>query len=94
MTVKIAGIEFDTVSFDAKDDVLDVQRGGRESAVSFGKSKEGDEIRFGADGEIVGMVIQNARARYLPERKLSITLPQHRVVAKADAFGDALAVRA
>ena len=93
MAVKIAGIEFDTVSFDAKEDVLDVQRGGLESAVSFGKSKEGDEIRFGADGEIVGIAIYHARARYLPERTLSITLPRHRVVATADAFGNVLAVR-
>jgi uncharacterized protein YuzE len=84
--VKIAGIEFEEVSYDEKADVLMLQRGGAASTVSAGESREGDEIRFGANGGIVGMTIHRARERYLPEQRLTITLPKQRLIAKPEAF--------
>lgn len=94
MAVTIAGIQFEEVSYDQETDVLTVQRGGAASTVTTvttGESREGDEIRFGADGGIVGMTIRRARERYLPERRLMITLPRHRVIAKPEAFGEVFA---
>jgi uncharacterized protein YuzE len=88
VAVTIAGLEFEEVSYDLEADVLTIQRSGAESTVATGESREGDEIRFGADGGIVGMTIRRARERYLPQHRLTITLSKHRVIAKPEAFGE------
>ena len=90
-SVSIAGLEFDRVSYDAGADALEVRRTDAKPERQ-GESKEGDALRFGPDGDIVGMTIVNARKRYEPNRTLTVTLPKHRVVSRD--FADALAVRA
>ena len=82
MSVKIAGIEFDNVDYDAEEDILYVHVGDPASAVAWDESPEGDGLRFGIDGSLVGITILNARGRVDADGEIAITLPQQRVVVK------------
>ena len=88
MSVKIAGIEFDNVSYYEEGDVLYLHVGDPSSAVDWEESAEGDGLRFGPDGSLVGLTILNARLRLAEDGEIAITLPQQRVVARdlGDAF--------
>ena len=88
MSVKIAGIEFDHVSYYADGDVLYLHVGDPASAVDFDESAEGDGIRYASDGSLVGLTIINARRRLERDGKIVITLPEQRV--EATDLGDAL----
>lgn len=82
MSVRIAGIEFDNVSYDAPVDVLYLHVGDPGSAVDWDESAEGDGLRYGSDGSLVGITILNARKRLGRDGKLVITLPEQRVEAR------------
>lgn len=94
MTVKIAGVEFDRVSYYEKGDVLYLHVGDPSTAVDWDESEEGDGVRYGADGRLVGLTILNAKVRLIRDGELAITLPEQRLVAGAGAFRDAFAVHA
>lgn len=79
MTVTIAGIEFDNVFYDREVDVLYLHVGEPASAVDWDDSAEGDGIRYGSDGSLVGLTVLNARSRMERDRKLVITLPERRI---------------
>ncbi|HKI91063.1 MAG TPA: DUF2283 domain-containing protein [Gaiellaceae bacterium] len=81
MTVKIAGIEFDNNDYDAGGDVLYLHVGDPSSAVDWEDTVEGDGVRYGSDGSLVGITILNARKRLDRDGKIVITLPQQRVEA-------------
>ena len=81
MTVKIAGIEFDRVDYDREVDVLYLHVGEPSSAVDWDESTEGDGLRYGSDGSLVGITILNARKRLDRDGKIVITLPPQRVEA-------------
>ncbi len=80
-TVKIAGIEFDRVVYDAEGDVLYLHVGEPSTAVDFDGTAEGDGTRYGPDGSLVGITILNARLRLEEDGKIELTLPEHRVEA-------------
>ena len=88
MSVKIAGIEFDNVSYYEEGDVLYLHVGDPSSAVDWDESAEGDGLRFGPDGSLIGLTILNARLRLAEDGEIAITLPEQRVVARdlGDAF--------
>lgn len=90
MSVKIAGIEFDNVEYDADADILYVHVGDPASASAWGESPEGDGLRYGSDGSLVGLTILNARLRLQEDGAVAITLPGQRVVATD--LGDALTI--
>lgn len=81
MTVKIAGIEFDHVDYDREVDVLYLHVGDPASAVDWEDTVEGDGVRYGPDGSLVGITILNARRRLDRDGKIVITLPEQRVEA-------------
>ncbi len=89
MSVKIAGIEFDNNFYDRDADVLYLHVGEPGSAVDWDESAEGDGLRYGADGSLVGITILNARRRLERDGAIVITLPRQRVVATD--LGDVLA---
>jgi len=91
MSVTIAGIQFDNVDYDAEGDVLYLHVGDPGSAVDWDESAEGDGVRYGGDGSLVGLTILNARRRIERDGKIVITLPQQRVEATdlADALSAA-----
>jgi len=88
LSVKIAGIEFDNVSYYEEGDVLYLHVGDPSSAVDWDESAEGDGLRFGPDGSLIGLTILNARLRLAEDGEIAITLPEQRVVARdlGDAF--------
>lgn len=89
MTVKVAGIEFDNTSYDREGDVLYLHVGDPASAVDWDESAEGDGLRYGPDGSLVGITILNARKRLDRDGKIVITFPEQRV--EATALDDVLA---
>ena len=89
MIVKLAGIEFDNNFYDAEVDVLYLHVGDPASAVEWDDSAEGDGLRYGADGGLIGITILNARTRLRRDGKLTITMPSHRV--ETSDLGDLLA---
>ncbi len=90
MTVQIAGIEFDRTFYDREVDVLYLHVGEPSSAVDWHDSAEGDGLRYGPDGDLVGITILNARRRLDRDGKIVITMPEHRI--EATELGDALAI--
>jgi uncharacterized protein YuzE len=61
MSVMLAGVEFDNVFYDREVDVLYLHVGESSTAVDWDESPEGHHLRFGADGQLVGITIVNAR---------------------------------
>jgi uncharacterized protein YuzE len=76
MTVRIANIDFDRVSYDAASDVLYLAAADPELAVDFDETPEGHAVRFDADGRIVGITIVNARKLVDADGGIRITLPE------------------
>ncbi len=89
MTLKVAGIDFDNTTYDDEADVLYLHVGDPASAVDWEDSPEGDGLRYGSDGSVVGITILNARRRLERDGKIVITFPEQRVEARD--FGDVLA---
>ena len=89
MSVRIDDIEFDNVSYDAVGDVLYLHVGNPRTAVDFDESPEGHHVRFGPNGELVGITILNARLILEEDGKIVITLPDRRL--EATDLGDVLA---
>jgi uncharacterized protein YuzE len=89
MSVRIDGIEFDRVDYDREGDVLYLHVGDPRTAVDFDESPEGHHVRFGANGELVGITIVNARWLLEQDGKIVVTLAD-RVLTTTD-LSDALA---
>jgi uncharacterized protein YuzE len=88
MSVKIAGIEFENVTYDSVGDVLYLHVGDPGSDAHFDASKEGHALSYAADGSLVGMTILNARWLLEQDGKIVITLPEQRIEARD--LGDVL----
>jgi uncharacterized protein YuzE len=84
MSVHIAGITFDNVSYDAAADVLYLHVGDPHTAVDFDESPEGHALRFNAEGRLVGITIISPRHFLERDGKVAITVPQHVEVDRAD----------
>lgn len=76
MTLRIANIDFDQVSYDADADVLYLSAGDPARAVEFDETPEGHAVRFSIDGALVGITIVNARALIEAQGDIRITLPE------------------
>jgi uncharacterized protein YuzE len=90
MTVTIGDTTFDNVFYDEPADVLYLHKGEPDTAVDFDASPEGHALRFGPDGDLVGITIVNAKWLIEHEGKVTVTVPQHLEVG-AGALGAALA---
>jgi uncharacterized protein YuzE len=88
VTVRVAGVEFDNVFYDAEVDVLYLHVGDPGTAVDFDATSEGHHTRYGAGGSLVGLTILNPRRLLEDEGKIVLTLPEQRV--EATDLGDAL----
>lgn len=75
MSITIGSHTFDIVSYDAGGDVLYLHTRLPDGAVDFDETPEGHALRFGADGEVVGLTIVRPRALLERHGKLEITLP-------------------
>ena len=81
MSVKIGGIEFDNVFYDADGDVLYLHVGNPSTAVDFDESTEGHHLRWDAHGQLVGITILNARRLLEHDGKITVSLPELEVEA-------------
>ena len=89
MTVKIAGIEFDTIEYFREGDVLYLWAGEPRRPAFDDASPEGHYLQFGEDGALIAITIVNARWILENEGKITITLPEHRI--ETSDLGDVLA---
>ncbi len=78
--VRIGGIVFDHVSYDADADVLYVRRGDAHDAVDWIGTTEGDGTSHAADGSLIGLTILSPKWRLEHDGKIELTLPEHTVV--------------
>ncbi|MBM2824299.1 MAG: hypothetical protein HW413_3045 [Thermoleophilia bacterium] len=81
MSLRFGGIEFKHVSYDQEGDVLYLRNGTSTDAVDWDESPEGHHLRYGADGQLVGITIVNARWLLEQEGRITVTLPQMQVEA-------------
>ena len=89
MSVRIAGIEFDNVDYYREGDVLYLWVGEPRRPAHDDASPEGHYLQFGDDGSLIALTIVNARQIFEREGRVTITLPEQRVVTTD--LGDALA---
>ncbi len=89
MSVMLGGVEFDNVFYDRDVDVLYLHVGEPDTAVDWDESPEGHHLRFGADGQLVGITIVNAR-RLLDEDGVIVITLRERQIETRD-LGDVLA---
>jgi uncharacterized protein YuzE len=89
MTVTIAGVEFDRVTYDDDADVLYLWRGEPRIPADSDASPEGHFLQFGDDGVVIAITIVNARWLLDEDGKIVITLPGGRF--ETSDLGDALA---
>jgi YD repeat-containing protein len=73
MTVTIGNVEFDHHTYDAEADVLYLRLGDNRLAASTHATPEGHAIRYNDEGQIVGMIIVNAKWLLERDGHLKIT---------------------
>jgi uncharacterized protein YuzE len=76
MSIAIAGIDFDRVSYDEDADVLYLRRADPKEAVEFDESPEGHHLRFDRDHRLIGVTIVRPRWLLANHGVVSITLPE------------------
>jgi uncharacterized protein YuzE len=85
MEVSIGPYTFNNVAYDAEADVLYLHVGDPSTAVDFDESPEGHALRLGANGDLVGVTILNAKRLAERDGGLAITAPMLVCIA-ADAI--------
>ena len=89
MNIIIDGLAFDRADYDADGDVLYLARGESSPAADAALTPEGHGVRYGADGQVMGVTIVNARWLLERDGHLTITLP-HAVRVEARELASAL----
>ncbi|MGI8461920.1 MAG: DUF2283 domain-containing protein [Solirubrobacterales bacterium] len=79
MTITIAGIVFDHVSYDERGDVLYLNVGEPRPAARGLETPEGHAVHFGENDELIGLTLLNVRWTLEKEGELSLTFPQAHV---------------
>jgi uncharacterized protein YuzE len=75
MTVTIDGLVFERANYDADSDVLYLTRGESNMAADAVLTPEGHGVRYGPDGEVIGVTIINAKLLLERDGHLTITVP-------------------
>jgi len=89
MSINIDGLVFDRADYDAEGDVLYLARGDGGAASDAAVTPEGHGIRYGPNGEVIGVTIINARFILRRDGHITITLP-HEVRVDEDALAPVL----
>jgi uncharacterized protein YuzE len=89
MRVKIDDLVFDRAKYDADGDVLYLGRGSSNAAANTAQTPEGHGIRYGTDGQVIGVTIVNAKWLLDRDGYLKITVP-HEVRVQPDELAAAL----
>jgi uncharacterized protein YuzE len=75
MTVTIAGVEFDNVTYDEDGDVLYLSVGEPQIPAESLSTPEGHNVRYDDAGQLVALTLVNPRYLLEREGKLRVTLP-------------------
>jgi uncharacterized protein YuzE len=75
MSVTIGRLTFDHATYDPRGDVLYLHVGESQVAADFEETPEGHAVRYGADGQVVGVTIVNARWLRDQGEPIVITIP-------------------
>jgi uncharacterized protein YuzE len=89
MRITIDDLVFDHAKYDADGDVLYLGRGASNAAADNAQTPEGHGIRYGSDGQVIGVTIVNAKWLLDRDGYLKITLP-HEVRVQPDELAAAL----
>jgi uncharacterized protein YuzE len=76
MTVTIDRIVFDHSNYDADGDVLYLSRGESRVAADGLLTSEGHGVRFGPDGEVIGVTLISVKQLLEEDGYLTITVPR------------------
>jgi len=76
MTVMIGGLTFEHSDYDADGDVLYLARGASNVAADALLSPEGHGVRFGPDGEVIGVTLISVKRLLEQDGFLIITVPR------------------
>lgn len=91
MSVDIGPYTFPVVHYDADVDVLYLHMTAPDGAVDWDDTPEGHGVRFGSDGQVVGITILHPRWLLKHEGRIRITLPAPQPIdVHADALDAAL----
>ena len=75
MKVRIDDLVFERANYDAEGDVLYLTRGETNMAADAVLTPEGHGVRYGPDGQVIGVTIINARWLLERDGHLTITVP-------------------
>jgi uncharacterized protein YuzE len=90
MKVTIGNTTFHHATYDELGDVLYLHVGEPQAALESDGTPEGHAVRYGGDGDVIGITIVNARWLLARDGKITITMPD-RVDVSAAALAPALA---
>jgi uncharacterized protein YuzE len=76
MAVTIDGLVFERSNFDADGDVLYLSRGEARVAAEGLLTSEGHGVRFGPDGEVMGLTLISVKRLLEQDGYLTITVPR------------------
>lgn len=76
LNINIDGLTFDHAEYDTEGDVLYLARGEGGTASDGALTPEGHGIRYGPNGEVMGVTIINARFILRRDGHITITLPR------------------
>lgn len=89
MVVTIDGLVFDHSNYDADGDVLYLNRGESRVAADGLLTSEGHGVRFGPDGEVIGVTLISVKRLLEQDGYLTITVPRT-VHVRRDELGGVL----
>jgi uncharacterized protein YuzE len=76
VSVTIGHITFDDVDYDSRGDVLYLSVGEARAATDSEETPEGHVVRYGAEGEVIGLTLINPRWLIDNEGVVTVTLPR------------------
>lgn len=89
MTLTLAGIEFDQVSYDPEADVLYLHVGDPADAADFDETPEGHHVRFDTEGNVIGVTLVRPLHLLKTQGSVPVTLPRRSTV-QADELAPVL----
>jgi uncharacterized protein YuzE len=91
--VRIGGLSFDTVDYDARSDVLYLSVGPPRPAAETVPTPEGHAVRYDANDRVIGVTLISPRAKMVRRRGVPITIGDKHLVAEAEGVEAAMAAR-
>ena len=84
MTITIGHLTFDHATYDPDGDVLYLHVGEPQAAADSDQTPEGHAVRFGVDGQVIGVTILNAKWLRDQGKPIVITIPERMAIDPDD----------